>query len=510
MIALIGLALAAFAQPEEPTLDIIDGSRAVTYGEALQLSLVNNVTVTQAVASRDVAEGGLVGSRGEFDPRYSLDVSRGRRTTQGFAAQFGFPFSNTSDTWNLTQSLSTSLPTGTDLSARVSTDKNLSEFLVFGELGGQAIPPTRTNSTTTSASVSMTQQLLRGVWFRYNVQNVTQARSSLDIANVELEKQRQEALYQAAEAYWSWVYQYELWQISLESVQVAEEGLRVGRLQVDSGQLAKVEATRLEAALVQAQQAAIDAENAAERAANAVLMAMGQPPDQPVLPATPPGVVPDLVNLDAELAIEVAMAQNLDLRLARLQLDQADLSLTFAKHGRLPSLSVSGSAGRQSQRCPPGFSGDECAEGTVASTYTGLFEEDRQPFWEVSGNFTVPLGNRAARGLVYEAEARRIQREQELEAQVRQVAASVEEQVLALRSARLQTELADANLRLAEETLDAEEALDTAGRNLRKDVLEARTELDRAKADAAKARTDYRLAQAQLLKLQGQLEEDVP
>ena len=55
---------------------------------------------------------------------------------------------------------------------------------------------------------------------------------------------------------------------------------------------------------------------------------------------------------------------------------------------------------------------------------------------------------------------------------------------------------------------ETEEALSEAGRTLLKDVLEARTELQRARAEAAKARTDIRLAQAFLLKLQGQLSQN--
>ncbi|MEN0064720.1 MAG: TolC family protein [Myxococcota bacterium] len=501
MISVLGLVFAAaFAQDTAPR-----ESRAVTYREALQLSVINNMTVTQARTSRDQAEGTLTGSRGQFDPRYSFDVSRGRSRVQGFINGTDIAFITETDTWSVGQSLSSTLPTGTEVSASLNTDNNSIEF--FGDGADQR---GNLETYTTRGNLSITQQLLKGVWFRYNVQNVTQAQNALDIAELELEKRRQEALYQAAEAYWNWVYQWQLWEISLESVSVAEEGLRVGKLQVESGQLARVEATRLEAALVQAKQAAIEAENVAERAANAVLMVMGQSPDERVLPATPPGEVPDLVDLDAEQAIDVAMAQNLDLRLAEMNLDQADLALSFAKHGRLPSLSATATTGVGSQRCPEGLGPGDCGVGNAASTFGGLFEDDRQPFWEVSGNFTVPIGNRAARGQQIEAEARRVQREEELEAQVRQVAADVEEQVLALRSARLQTELADANLQLAIETLAAEEALDDAGRNLRKDVLEARTELDRAKADAAKARTDYRLAQAQLLRLQGQLTEAVP
>jgi len=506
MISLLGLALAtAPTQAQEATPE---DARAVTYREALQLAVVNNMGVAGARASRDQAEGSVTGSLGQFDPFYNLDVSRSQSRNQRFIDGFGTPITTENSSWQVRQSLASTLPTGTDVSLSLSTDNNRQEF---PDAAGGPLEDffNDFNAFTSTLNGSVTQQLLRGVWFRFNVQNVTQARSTLDIAQVELEKQRQEALYSAAEAYWSWVYQYQLWQISLESVRVAEEGLRVGRLQVESGQLARVEATRLEAALVQARQSAIDAENAAERAANALLMVMGQGPDQAVLPATRPGEVPDLVDLEVEQAIEVAMAQNLDLRLARMNLDQADLLLAFAKHGRLPSLSATATAGVRSQRCPVGFD-DNCATGGVGATFPGLFEDDRQPFWTVSGNFSVPLGNRAARGQQFEAEARRVQREQELEAQVRQVSAAVEEQVLTLRSARLQTELADANLQLARETLAAEEALDAAGRNLRRDVLEARTELDRAKANAAKARTDYRLAQARLLQLQGQLTESSP
>ncbi|MBW1881513.1 MAG: TolC family protein, partial [Deltaproteobacteria bacterium] len=84
--------------------------------------------------------------------------------------------------------------------------------------------------------------------------------------------------------------------------------------------------------------------------------------------------------------------------------------------------------------------------------------------------------------------------------------AQVEQQVRLLSQARRRVELVDINQRLAEETLSAEEALEQAGRSIQKDVLEARTEVHRARVEAAKARADYRLAQTELLRLQGQLD----
>jgi outer membrane protein TolC len=148
--------------------------------------------------------------------------------------------------------------------------------------------------------------------------------------------------------------------------------------------------------------------------------------------------------------------------------------------------------------------------GNALDAVGGLFAGDNQPFVQVGGVFTVPLGNRAARGTRASAEGVVYQRGRELEDLQRTVSAQVEEQVRALQSARQRMELADTNTRLAQQTLEAEEALASAGRLIQKDVLEARTELALARAEAAKARTDYRLAQAQLLKLQGQLTEQTP
>jgi outer membrane protein TolC len=94
----------------------------------------------------------------------------------------------------------------------------------------------------------------------------------------------------------------------------------------------------------------------------------------------------------------------------------------------------------------------------------------------------------------------------ELEASVR---ASVAQQVRVLQTSQSRIELADANSRLALQTLAAEEALAAAGRSIQKTVLEARAEVDRTAAEAAKARTDHQLAQTELLRLQGQLSLDV-
>ncbi|MCB9689698.1 MAG: TolC family protein [Alphaproteobacteria bacterium] len=474
--------------------------RPVTYTEALDAAAGNAIGVVDARLLRDRAEAAVRASQGRFDPLYTLDASTSRSRTQGFFQ--GFPYTNLRRAWVVSNNLSGSAGTGTSYSVDFSVDRNISEFTT--DLG--AGPTTQLQDAYRSdVSVSVTQQLLKGIRFRYNTQNVVAARNALTAAELTVEQQRQGVLYDAASAYWSWVYAVELRDNAQEALSVAEEALRVGRLQVERGQLAPVEATRLEAALVQARQAALDTDVSAEQAADKVLLLMGESPDQVVLPATEAGDVPSF-DLDPERAAAVARESNLDLRVARQQLDTARIQLANSKHATLPTLSATGATGVGSQRCPPGTTNADCTVGNTLDAIGGLLQDDNQPFWTVGGTFSVPLGNRSAAGQRDQAAADVARAERQLADLERVVDGQVQSQVRVLSSARQRTELADANLRLAEETLKAEEALAAAGRSIQKDVLEARTNVERAKAEAAKARTDYRLAQARLLQLQGQLQ----
>ena len=407
--------------------------RPITYEEALTGSVERNAQLASALAQRDQAQGSLVAARGQFDPTYALEGTWRQSRNTGFFQ--GFPFDSDNESWQLTQSLAGSAGSGTQYSLNFAVDRNISEFVV--NLGGVENRNLQ-DAYTSNLNVSLTQELLRGIRFAFNVQNVTSARTSLELADLELEKQRQEALYTAAQAYWSWAYQAELHQIALDSVAVAEEALRIGRLQVESGQLAPVEATRLAAALVQAQQSAIDAGNAAEQAANAMLLAMALDPSEAVSPATQPGDVPSALELDAAEAVEVALAQNLDVLVSRRNLEQTALDVANARHGMLPSLTATASAGVASQRCPPEI--ENCEEGNAFGAIRGLTADDNQPFVELRGRFSVPLGNRAARGDRNRLQAQKWQREQELAALERSIAAQVEEQVRVLQSARQRTE----------------------------------------------------------------------
>jgi outer membrane protein TolC len=478
-----------------------------TYGEALSGALEHNGLLADALAVASSAEGVVRANQGVFDPLYEIQASTTRSKFEGFFQ--GFPFSSSEKSWFVETRVGGTTGTGTSYSVAWNLDRDTARYTTVIQDNADT---QLQDAYASNLTASITQQLLRGVWFKYNVQTITDARANLTVAQLMVERQRQDVLQLAADAYWKWAFQVELVRIAEEALAVAEEAQRVGRLQVESGQLAPVEGTRLAAARVQARQDLLDAEQAAEAAANTLLVTTGASPTRNISPATAPGEVP-VIDLDAALAIQVAMAQNLDLVVARAELDAAHVSLSSTKHGLLPVLSATAAGGLGSNVCVLGSDAaqlDECEVGGADEAVTGVFERDNLPFFSISGLFQVPIGNRGARGVRDTAAALVWQRTSALEAMERRVAADVENQVHLLEAARQRVELADANERLAVETLAAEEALAEAGRAIQKDVLEARTDVTRARAEAANARTTYRLAQTRLLQLQGQLTETTP
>tara|TARA_B100000519_G_C13873545_1_gene264821 strand:- start:143 stop:382 length:240 start_codon:yes stop_codon:yes gene_type:complete len=78
-------------------------------------------------------------------------------------------------------------------------------------------------------------------------------------------------------------------------------------------------------------------------------------------------------------------------------------------------------------------------------------------------------------------------------------------QVRAVEAAVVQVNLASANLRFAEQTLNAERALREAGRVIQKDLLESMASVDDARTQVEQAKGDYQLALIELERLKGTL-----
>ena len=125
--------------------------------------------------------------------------------------------------------------------------------------------------------------------------------------------------------------------------------------------------------------------------------------------------------------------------------------------------------------------------------------------WYVGADLSVPLGNRVDRGAYEQRLSELDQAQVARENQERTVEQRVRAQLRAVQLTTMQITLAEANLKAAEDTLNADRALRDAGRAIQRDVLESIRDFNNARVDVEKARADYNLSLIELSRLRGAL-----
>lgn len=462
----------------------------LTYEQVLTDALLANPRVQRAQLDIDAATMGVRSALGFLDPTAGLDGTWRTSKSRGFFQ--GFPFTSDSRTWDLGANLSGTLPTGTNYALNAGLDRNFSSFVTDFGIGG--MNENIQDAYTSNFNVTLTQQILKGFRVAYNLQNVVRSKQSVTASELQALNTAQEVIAETARAYWTWAHQVRLEAIAREAVTTSAEALRVAELKLQAGEIAPLERTRLQAAAVQAEVNAMEAALAADQALQTLLALRGEDPlaTIPYVPGSTP-IAGEVGQIDRARAVEVALAGNLQLRLAQATLDNAGVSLGNARHALLPSLAATASAGIGAQDTDAG------------AALLGVAKDQAFPYLQVGGSFSMPLGNRAARG-----EASRLAVEQDraridLAELQRTIQASVVRQVDVVNSGALRVRLAESNQALAQEALAAEEALQAAGRSIQKNLLDARAEVTRTAAEVSKARTDQQLALVELQRLQGGL-----
>lgn len=458
----------------------------LSYADALRRAADRSPSVIQAEASLRAADAGVLAATAPFGPTLSASGSTWGSVAESaiFGTQEAF---SRSSGWFHDARLSETFATGTTLSAGLeNSTTRYEDFDLEGfDLGA-------TDATFQSKlSLSVGQALLQGVWLRYNLQGVRQATVTRDAAALSALGRRQQAIADTATAYWNLYYQRELLDIAEQSLELSREQARVVGVLVGDGRLAAVERTRIDAVVAESERALLGARSAAAGAEDQLLALFGDAPGGAVELTTEP-TSPPSVELDEETVVEAVLAGNLDLRTLELQADEAAEKLRDARHARLPELGVT--AGVDFSGYEPSFS--EALKEMSSGDLRG---------WSVGASLSAPLLNRADRGASAAAEADLVRATSERHALALTVNLQARAQVRVIEDAQRRVELARLQLKLAEETLEAEMARFREGRTLQRDLISATRDREAARAEVGRALTDYQVAIIELQRLKGAL-----
>ena len=460
----------------------------LTYEEALTRAGEANVDVRAAAQDVLAAEASLLAARSPFEPTLDASGSYYSQAEEGTSPQFGETYYEASG-WNASAALVQPLATGTSLS--VGMDSSQSRTLFRGQIEGFDFESEEDGQIASKLTFTLSQQLLQGHRLAWNLQGVRTAKGVRSIAEAMRQARRQQVLADTARQFWGARYQRSLADIAAQTWEIAKEQRRVAQALVEGGRLAPVEGTRAEALMVQAERASMLADSAARAAEEALLIGIGEPPGTALELVSAPSAPPAL-SLDEDAVVEAVLQGNPELVGLRIQLDTRRRALKDARHALLPAL------GGTASYALKGY--EPTLAGSLAEAATGDFRD-----YSLGAQLSLPLFNRADRGALGQAEAAATLAELDVRRLEDGLTQAARAQVRTLEAASRDVELARLNVRLAEETLAAEQARLAEGRALQRDVSEALKGLDTARTEAERALTDYLVAVVELERLKGSL-----
>ncbi len=482
--------------------------------ECLAMALEHNLDLVLSRVGPQIAAESVQVSEAEFDPAWTSSSSRTETVQEPTNISRPRRFQDTSFSTGFRQRLNFGAQWTVTLGTQRS-DVRPPEPNIFG------FPPTEVDA---QLQLQFTLPLLQGFGVEPTQERLLLARGNLLVSREELHRQAQSVIEAVEAAYWDVVAAREALRVAQQALRRAQELLELNRRKVEVGTLAPIEITQAEAGVASQEESVIVAETNLDNAEDELRRLLAIPAGaalwkQRIVPIDEPTVEPRPVDLEA--AIERALARRPEVRSARQTLRNRELSERVARNRRRHQLDLSlsfspnGTDIDELERTDPGPDGifgtgdDLVGKLGDASIPDALDElpdiENRR--WTAALNYTIPLGNRAARAQYRMASLERQRAELELHNLEQSIVVEVRRAARAVESGFKRVEAARANVVLQRKKLEAEQKKFENGMSTSFEVLSFQADLANAELAEIRARIDYNKALAALERAQGSLLE---
>ncbi len=443
----------------------------LTLDTAVQGALARNFSIEIQRIEPKIARETVRQELGRFDPVWDITAKRDETTRRDvFAGSLRLQSHGRGRLDNLSSGISGVSAWGTEYDLGYGTRGNTGTAMLLGD------------TYETSGSLSLTQPLLRGAGPVANLDRVRIARSALKVSEWQLRKRIIEVIDRT-------VFVYSDLQLAIEQLHVDERSRGLARqlladneartaigvkssldvIEARAGVAAREEAVLLSMRRVQ------ESENLLKQLVTADMMTLLGTSVE-ITPPPSPKFHPDVPKGVAD-----ALALRPDYRQALLELEQQHIRVAFRKNQLLPRIDLTGSLGLLG------------LENDFGSSVSRVGQRDRTE-WTAGVIFSIPLGNRAARGAYNQAQleaAKQLMMLNELEQQIIVDVDNASGEVVT-SELRIASNM-EARV-LARQTLDAGEERLRAGTGTTFEVLELQEKLARAEAAELRARADYNKA----------------
>lgn len=366
------------------------------------------------------------------------------------------------------------------------------------------------NSTWTG---SYLQPLLRDFRVDSQRRQLQIARTNREISDIELEASVTNIVSDVRNAYWDYVFATQAVEVAQQSLDLANDLVQDNQTRVEVGTMAPIDVVQAQAEQATRRQALVTAESnrrTAELTLKRLIVggtsdpnwnATLDPIDRPEFTVEP---------VDVEAAIRRALDGRTDLEIARKNLDNNALTMSYLHNQTLPDLEltvnygVQGVGGPYQVRSNTGVLGSEVTEvipGGLGDALTSVFKNNF-PTWTVGLNFSYPIGLSTQRTAVARARVQLSQVEAQLRQIELQIATDVTDASIELRNAAEAVQASQASRDLSQRRLEAEQSKFEVGMSTNYFVVQAQRDLNDARNSELRAILNHRKALVEFERLQ--------
>ena len=356
-------------------------------------------------------------------------------------------------------------------------------------------PPLRNAFNTAELELKVTQPLLKNFGSTVTNSRIVIAQNNLSMSRQGFGGQVIAVTSQVQQAYWDLVFRRQDLEVRRQQRALAEQLLDQIRKQVAVGTLAPIEVLQAETEIARVEERILVAENTLRATEDQLKRIMnfsllGELADVVLLPVDTPTY--DAREINQEEQIHQALEHRGDLMQAKLALENQRVTLIFSENQALPTLDLETSL----------------RVNGISKNFEdqfGEFDPGKRYRWDVSLQFSRPLGNRQAENQVTQSRLAIRQQmlrikdlEEEIIRQVRAAVRDVTTHAQRVRASRVSSQL-------AQKQLEAEEKKLQVGLSTVFTVLDFQEDLSVERSKEINALTDYLQALVRLEAVKGTL-----
>ena len=370
--------------------------------------------------------------------------------------------------------------------------------------GGGSYVATVNNNRSTTASLNTlfnptyntlwtaayTQPLMRGFKIDANRQGILVSKLNRDISDVQLRATITNTVSNVRNAYWDYVFAVQSVQVNQRLVDLAERLVVDNQTRVQVGTMAPIDVKTAQAQAAAQRQNLVAAQGTVRTAEVALKRLVVNGTSDPLWNSTiDPVDRPDFrpEPIDVEAAVRRALDERTDLAIAKKNVDVNGITVKYLDNQLLPQADVVATYGRLglggTQLKTTGSGVNQTVIGKVPGGYSDalatMFNQGNflYPRWNVTLNFSYPLGLSAAKATTARAHVQLNQDQAQIKQIELQVATDITNAAINVQNNAERVQAAQVASQLAQEQLNAENSKFEVGMSTNYLVVQAQNSL---------------------------------